>query len=60
LTPSNGGWTYSDLFDFKSVSPDGSYAVNGLVRDPAGNLYGVTETGGSGNPGEGVVYQITP
>lgn len=36
-----------------------------MVRDPAGNLYGVTYTGGPGNcnfngPGCGTVYELSP
>jgi uncharacterized repeat protein (TIGR03803 family) len=42
---------------------DGSSPSVGLLRDPAGNLYGSTETGGGtgcGGSGCGVVFKITP
>jgi uncharacterized repeat protein (TIGR03803 family) len=53
LTPSSSGsWTETLLYAF-SASPSG-----GLVFDPVGNLYGVTEGGGSS--GLGVVFKLTP
>ena len=65
LTPSNGGWTLTDLHDFTNGS-DGAWPYDGLVIDASGNLYGTTFVGGS--PGEGcyygfncgVVFEITP
>lgn len=60
LTPSNGGWTYTDLHDFHGLGSDGCYPNNGLVRDANGNLYGSTDACGSGNPGNGVLFEITP
>jgi uncharacterized repeat protein (TIGR03803 family) len=36
--------------------PDGSYPWAGMVRDSAGNLYGTTQLGGSGNLG--MVYKL--
>jgi hypothetical protein len=55
LTPTNGGWTFTDLYDFTSDggSPYGSVAV-----DAHGNILGTTAVGGSDN--QGVVFQITP
>jgi uncharacterized repeat protein (TIGR03803 family) len=38
-------------------SPDGAVPFAGLVRDSAGNLYGMTLDGGIG---DGVVFKITP
>lgn len=38
-------------------SGDGSQPVNGLVFDPAGNLYGTLNIGGAGN--NGAVFQMT-
>lgn len=60
LTPSNGGWTYTDLHDFHPLGSDGCYPNNSMVRDADGNLYGTTGNCGSGNPGYGVVFEITP
>jgi len=55
LTPSNGGWIYTSVsFD----GSNGSIPVGGVVLDPAGNIYGTAEIGGSG--GYGTVWEITP
>ncbi len=61
LSPSNGGWTYTSLYDFTGGS-DGANPSSGLARDASGNLYGVTEWGGSGQgeQGYGVVWELTP
>lgn len=61
LTPSNGGWTYTDLHDFSGS--DGSYPSSSLVFDSSGNLYGTASMGGTGSAcigGCGVVFEITP
>jgi len=60
LTPSNGGWTYTDLHDFHQLGSDGCYPQNPMVQDATGNLYGVTAACGSGNPGYGVLFELTP
>lgn len=57
LTPSNGGWTVTDLYDF-SGGNDGGFPVSSVVLDGAGNLYGTTFLGGTG--GSGVVWEIAP
>jgi uncharacterized repeat protein (TIGR03803 family) len=57
LTPSHGGWTQSVLYAFTGGS-DGSVPHGGVIRDQAGNLYGVTYAGGAHNGG--VVYQLVP
>ena len=62
LTPSNGSWTESVLYDF-SGGTDGASPLGGrLVFDQAGNFYGTTFSGGGGScPGGcGVVYELTP
>ena len=43
-------------------SPDGADPVGGLIRDSAGNLYGVAYQGGSGcfDVGCGTVFKVTP
>jgi len=47
LTNSGSGWTYTMLYGFQGAA-DGTGPVGGLVLDQAGNLYGATGTGGSG------------
>ena len=61
LTPSNGGWIYTDLYNFTGGS-DGSHPYSNVVIDAEGNLYGTTSQGGSGcnGLGCGVVWEITP
>jgi uncharacterized repeat protein (TIGR03803 family) len=39
---------------------DGSSPSSGVVRDPAGNLYGTTINGGKGAGSLGVVYKLEP
>jgi uncharacterized repeat protein (TIGR03803 family) len=57
LTPNpDGSWTKTTFFTFDGT--DGENPSDGMVFDPAGNLYGATDWGG-GN-GDGVVYQLTP
>lgn len=55
LTPSNGGWTYTDLHDFNRS--DGAVPISSVLIDASGNLYGTTSEGGFN---EGVVWEITP
>lgn len=57
LTPSNGSWIYTDLYDFTGGS-DGGYPEAGVTLGANGTLYGTTVTGGSS--GFGVVFEITP
>ena len=61
LSPAaGGGWTMTDLHDFSG--PDGAGGsgaagiVPGLVMDSAGDIYGATYAGGTGN--EGVVFRM--
>jgi uncharacterized repeat protein (TIGR03803 family) len=61
LSPSSGGWIYTDLYDF-SGSSDGGYPVSNVVFDAAGNLYGTASIGGTGTActgGCGVVWKLT-
>lgn len=59
LRPSRGGWTESILYQF--LGYDGNYSRGGVIFDGAGNLYGTTETGGTGGIyGYGTVFQLTP
>ncbi|HTT83401.1 MAG TPA: choice-of-anchor tandem repeat GloVer-containing protein [Rhizomicrobium sp.] len=55
VSPSNGGWTYTDLYDFTGGS-DGGYPGGGVTLDAEGNLYGTTVLGGADN--YGVVWEI--
>ena len=58
LTPgANGRWTESVAHTFAGP-PDGAYAYNGMVGDGAGNFYGATVHGGTGD--EGSIYKFTP
>jgi len=62
LTRSDGGWVYTDLYDFTNYR-DGANPSGGLILDPNGNLYGTTMSGGGGNCGQngcGVVFELTP
>lgn len=59
LQPSDGGWTYTSLYDFCAVYPcnDGAVPVGTVIFDQHGNLYGTTYAGGSA--ALGVVWEIT-
>jgi uncharacterized repeat protein (TIGR03803 family) len=57
LTRSNGGWTYTDLYDFTGGS-DGGLPYCQLAVDAKGNIFGTNVIGGSNN--QGVVFEITP
>lgn len=57
LTPSNGGWTETDLYDFTGGS-DGGIAYGSVLIDASGNLYGTASAGGAN--GYGVIWEITP
>jgi len=59
LTPSGGTWTETILHYFGAGPYDGIEPNGGLIFDSAGNLYGVTLSGGGGN-GTGTVFEITP
>jgi uncharacterized repeat protein (TIGR03803 family) len=54
LSPSNGGWTFTTLYNLSGNA--GSYAV--LTMDAAGDLYGTTT--GDGIYGHGNVFKLTP
>jgi len=58
LSPkSAGAWTESVLHYFGRAG-DGNHPRRNLIMDKAGNLYGVTPTGGQ--YGQGTVFKITP
>ncbi len=60
LSPkSAGGWTEKILHNFNPGNfSDGAQPVGGLIFDEAGNLYGVTTSGGSESGG--VAFELTP
>ena len=63
-----GAWTENQLYIFKGKnSNDGETPAGGVIFDQAGNLYGTTAYGGSGDcillgttVGCGAVFQMTP
>ena len=54
-------WTETVLYRFAG-SPDGALPVAEVAFDQAGNMYGTTSNGGSGNNGygNGTVYELSP
>jgi uncharacterized repeat protein (TIGR03803 family) len=61
LTPSGSGWTFTVIYNFHdgiNGNNDGGQPQGGLVMDAAGNLYGTTDTGGTG--GGGTVFELSP
>ena len=46
------------LHAFTGTPDDGYSPIGALVRDPAGNLFGTTYNGGTGN--QGTVFKLTP
>ena len=56
LSPSNGGWVYTSLYEFTD-GLDGGNPEGALILNEAGSLYGTT-TGSLG--GNGSVFEITP
>lgn len=57
LTPSGGGWTETDLYDFPGGT-QGAVPYGSVVIDASGNLYGTASQGGT--HGYGVIWEITP
>ena len=68
LSPKQGGgWVETILHNFVDDGVDGTAPQAGLILDAAGNLYGITTYGGSGNsfscaynPGCGTVFELSP
>jgi uncharacterized repeat protein (TIGR03803 family) len=58
LSSSNGGWTYTDLYDFTGGN-DGGAPEGNVTLDANGNIYGTT-TGGGQYGFSGVIWEITP
>lgn len=58
LIPSaEGTWLAKNLYSFTGGA-DGWYPAGGLVRDTAGNLYGITVGGGA--YGGGAIFELSP
>lgn len=55
LTPSNSGWTFTDLHDFTG-GKDGSLPYGSVAVDAQGNVFGTAAVGGREN--QGVVFEI--
>ena len=54
---SDGKWKEKVLHNFNFGASDGYYPLSSLIFDPAGNLYGTTEWGGTYN--SGTVFRLT-
>ena len=53
-----GGWTETVLHRFQGGNDGANPAFGDLVFDQSGNIYGTTQSGGSG--GSGTVFELTP
>ena len=65
LSPEAGGWKQTVLHSFNWDGIDGFWVTGGLVFDTAGNLFGTTQFGGTGNctsaiGGCGTVFELSP
>ncbi len=61
LTPSSGGWTFTNLYNFGSGDDsEGFFPVGKVVLDNQGNIYGVNYEGPYPSPDVGAVWEITP
>ena len=56
LTPSDGGWKQTVLYDFTGGSDGGG--LSGVIFDNAGRLYGSASYGGA--YGNGAIFRLTP
>ena len=63
LRPTGKSWAFTALYEF-AAKPDGAYPSGSLIFDGAGNIYGTTQYGGSGqacgNYGCGTVFRAEP
>ncbi len=55
LSPSGGGWVYTDLHDFTG-GDDGALPIGAVAIDASGDIFGTTSQGGVHS---GVVFEIT-
>ena len=59
----NGTQQVLNAFCAQSGCSDGTYPNGSLIRDSSGNLFGVTQQGGTGegaNGGAGTVFELSP
>src|SRR5216683_3221758 len=54
----HGGWTETVLYSFTNDGQDGLNPLGNLTQDTAGNLYGVTISGGANGSLFGTVYEL--
>jgi uncharacterized repeat protein (TIGR03803 family) len=59
LSPSGGAWTEKILYSFTGGA-NGEFPGEGVIVDPAGNLYGTTFGNGSGTQTGGTVFKLSP
>jgi uncharacterized repeat protein (TIGR03803 family) len=57
LTRTGNRWTHTVIYNFPGGA-SGRFPFAGVIRDPAGNLYGTTTAGAQG--AGGVVYKLAP
>jgi uncharacterized repeat protein (TIGR03803 family) len=64
LSPTSNGWTENILYTFgTNGNKDGQTPYAGVTMDPAGNLYGTTQNGGTyscDQEGCGTVFELSP
>lgn len=61
LKRAGSSWTLSTLYSFQG-GVDGALPAGGVILGPDGNLYGMTQSGGTGcaQHGCGIVYKLQP
>jgi len=57
ISPSSSGWSQQTIYTFGGILAGQSIYLT-LALDPAGNLFGVSQLGGTGNWGE--VWELSP
>ncbi len=57
LTPGNGTWTLTDLYDFPGGA-EGGFPYGSVAVDSTGDVFGTAVIGGSNN--QGIIFEITP
>jgi uncharacterized repeat protein (TIGR03803 family) len=57
LSPEGKNWSESVLYAFTGGA-DGQYPTGGVIADPAGNLYGNTDSSDFGESGTGILFKL--